>query len=38
MRIRRIKNDGTWVWQARVAYKGRRRASRPGDSKGEEIR
>jgi hypothetical protein len=27
MSVRRIKNHGTWVWQARVAYKGRRRAA-----------
>jgi len=27
MSVRRIKNHGTWVWQARVAYRGRRRAA-----------
>jgi integrase len=27
MSVRRIKNHGTWVWQARVAYKGLRRAA-----------
>lgn|SRR5262249_51595977 len=27
MSVRKIKNHGTWVWQARVAYKGRRRAA-----------
>jgi integrase len=27
MSVKRIKNHGTWVWQARVAYKGRRRAA-----------
>jgi integrase len=27
MSVKRIKNHGSWVWQARVAYKGRRRAA-----------
>jgi len=27
MSVRKIKNHGTWVWQARVAYKGLRRAA-----------
>src|SRR5688572_2601394 len=27
MSVRRIKNHGTWVWQARVAYKGLRKAA-----------
>jgi len=27
MSVRRIKNHGKWVWQARVAYRGRRRAA-----------
>src|SRR3989442_6565181 len=27
MAVRKIKNHGKWVWQARVAYKGRRRAA-----------
>jgi len=27
MSVRRIKNHGTWVWQARVAYRGRRKAA-----------
>ena len=27
MSVKRIKNHGTWVWQARVAYKGLRRAA-----------
>jgi integrase len=27
MSVRRIKNHGRWVWQARVAYKGLRRAA-----------
>lgn len=27
MAVRRIKNHGKWVWQARVAYKGLRRAA-----------
>ena len=27
MPVRRIKNHGKWVWQARVAYRGRRRAA-----------
>ena len=27
MAIRRIKNHGKWVWQARVAYRGLRRAA-----------
>jgi len=27
MAIRKIKNHGKWVWQARVAYRGLRRAA-----------
>jgi hypothetical protein len=27
MSVRRIKNHGTWVWQARVAYRGLRKAA-----------
>src|SRR5437773_2426206 len=27
MSVRKIKNHGSWIWQARVAYKGRRRAA-----------
>jgi integrase len=27
MSVRRIKNHGKWVWQARVAFQGRRRAA-----------
>lgn len=27
MSVRKIKNHGKWVWQARVAYKGLRRAA-----------
>lgn len=27
MSVKRINNHGTWVWQARVAYMGRRRAA-----------
>jgi hypothetical protein len=27
MSVRRIKNHGKWVYQARVAYRGRRKAS-----------
>lgn len=27
MAVRRIKNHGKWVWRARVAYGGRRRAA-----------
>jgi hypothetical protein len=27
MAVRRIKNHGKWVWQARVAFRGRRRAA-----------
>ena len=27
MSVRKIKNHGKLVWQARVAYKGRRRAA-----------
>jgi hypothetical protein len=25
--VKRIKNHGKWVWQARVAYRGRRKAA-----------
>jgi hypothetical protein len=27
MAVRRIKNHGKWVWQARVAYAGLRKAA-----------
>ena len=27
MSVRRIKNHGKWVWQARVAFQGLRRAA-----------
>jgi hypothetical protein len=27
MSVRRIKNHGKWVYQARVAYRGRRKAA-----------
>ena len=27
MAVRRIKNHGKWVWQARASYRGRRRAA-----------
>jgi len=27
MAVKRIKNHGKWVWQARVAYRGLRRAA-----------
>lgn len=27
MAVRRIRNHGKWVWQARVAYRGLRRAA-----------
>ena len=44
MSVRRIKNHGTWVWQARVAYRGLRKAAfRPSkeearDAEGELLR
>jgi hypothetical protein len=27
MAVKKIRNHGKWVWQARVAYRGRRRAA-----------
>ena len=27
MSVRKIRNHGTWVWQARVAYRGARRSA-----------
>jgi uncharacterized protein YaiL (DUF2058 family) len=27
MAVKRVRNHGKWVWQARVSYRGRRRAA-----------
>lgn len=31
MSVRKIRNHGKWVWQARVAYQGFRKAAFPAD-------